>query len=129
MTLGQQINPHKRPSVVFIAILAMAIVQCFRLSTHWTIWWGLCESVITLFVIFLFGFTTHRQRDGANEPSHSYPVMFTGITLLPILFQFVLRPLGVGDPNELVLLNLVQMPLLLRPLSRLVANLFRFRVY
>ena len=108
MTLGQQINPQKRPSVVFIAILAMAIVQCFRLSTHWTIWWGLGESVITLFVIFLFGLTTRRQRDGANELSHSYPVMFTGITLLPILFQFVLRPLGVGDPNELILLNLVQ---------------------
>ena len=108
MTRGQQTNPDRQWSLIFIAVFAMLIVQASRLSNHWTGWGVVLEGVITLIAIYsLERYLRWRDQD-LQQLQLAYSAGLFGVTLLPILAQFAIRPFGIGDPNELILLNMAQ---------------------
>ena len=61
MTRGQQANPGRQWSIIFIAVFAMLIVQASRLSNHWTGWGVLFESIITLVAIYSLDVSLRRM--------------------------------------------------------------------
>ena len=108
MTHGPRPNPAWDWSAFLLAALAMLIVQTFRYTSHLSRWVVLAEGILTLLVLFgLSHFFRFRQIDLNNSVKPHF-ISLTVMAALPILVQAVSRMLGVGDPNELVLLNIVQ---------------------
>ena len=108
MNLGPQPNPVRQTSVIFLATLAVFITQTFRFTSHWSGWVVLLETALTLLTIFALSRIFQRWQ---VKPSESMrPQLFCHLTMIlfPIAVQVITRSLGVGDPNELVLLNMVQ---------------------
>ena len=108
MPRGPRRNPVLDWSCILLATLAMLIVQTFRYTSHLSSWVVVAESILTLLLLFgLYHFFSFRQIDLNNSVKPHF-ISLAVMATLPILVQVVTRLLGVGDPNELVLLNIVQ---------------------
>ena len=108
MPRGPRLNPVLDWSCILLATLAMLIVQTFRYTSHLSSWVVVAESILTLLLLFgLYHFFSFRQIDLNNSVKPHF-ISLAVMATLPILVQVVTRLLGVGDPNELVLLNIVQ---------------------
>ena len=108
MTRGQQTNPDRQWPLIFIAVFAMLIVQASRLSNHWTGWGVILEGLITLIAIYSLDRYLRWRDSDLKRLQLAYSAGLFGVILLPILAQFAIRPFGIGDPNELILLNMAQ---------------------
>lgn len=121
MIRGPQHNPVVSWSVIFLAMLAMLITQTFRFTSHWSGWVVFGESTITLAVIFALSKIYRRRQVDLNSSLRPHLINLLWMLFLPMVVQLITRSLGIGDPNELVLLNMVQnvsLVLAVMPFSR-----------
>ena len=108
MNRGPQPNPVGQTSVIFLAMLAMLITQTFRFTSHWSGWVVLLETSLTLLTIFALSRIFQRCQVNLTESMKPHLLCHLAMIILPMAVQVITRSLGVGDPNELVLLNMVQ---------------------
>ncbi len=108
MTRGPQPKPIGQKSVIFLAAIAMMITQTFRFTSHWSGWVVLSETALTLLTVFALSRTFRRRQINLADSIKPHFICHLTMTLLPIAVQVITRSLGIGDPNELVLLNIVQ---------------------
>ena len=108
MTRGPQPKPVGQTSVIFLAALAMLITQTFRFTSHWSGWVVLAETTLTLITVFALSRTFRRRQVNVTESMKPHLICHLAMILLPMAVQVITRSLAIGDPNELVLLNMVQ---------------------
>ena len=108
MTRGPQPKPVGQTSVIFLAALAMMITQTFRFTSHWSGWVVLAETTLTLITVFALSRTFRRRQVNVTESMKPHLICHLAMILLPMAVQIITRSLAIGDPNELVLLNMVQ---------------------
>ena len=95
-------------SVILLAALAMVITQSFRFESHWSGWVVFVESILTLAIVIGLSQLFRLQQVDVKKSAKRHLLGLLVIVLLPIVVQGVTRSLGIGDPNELVLLIIVQ---------------------
>ena len=108
MNRGPQHNLVGQSSVTHLALLAMMITQTFRYANHWSAWVVLAESIITLGLVFGLPRLLQVWSKRLNTPARRLLLLQLVMVIFPLLVQVVTRSLEIGDPNELVLLIIVQ---------------------
>ena len=108
MNRGPQHNLVGQSSVTHLALLAMMITQTFRYANHWSVWVVLAESIITLGLVFGLPRLLQVWPKRLNTPARRLLLLQLVMVIFPLLVQVVTRSLEIGDPNELVLLIIVQ---------------------
>ena len=108
MIHGLQPKPVGQTFVVFLAALALMITQTFRLATHWSGWVVFSETTLTLCLVYVLSRIFRRRQLSSTESKRLHLICQLVMILLPVVVQVITRSLGIGDPNELVLLTMVQ---------------------
>ena len=99
----------QRVTTLLLAILATGIMQCFRLDAQFDTWLIFAElGIVIPYVSFLY-WRGRQFPGGSTQMPGRMQGLLALLVLLPILVQFVARPLtGAGDPTEIVMLLCVQ---------------------
>lgn len=99
----------RRVTTLLLAVLAAGIMQCFRLDAQFDRWIVFAElGIVAPYVAFLF-WHSGPFSGGSRQMPGNLQGLLALLVLLPILVQFMARPLtGAGDPTEIVMLLCVQ---------------------